>query len=173
MKQNKSAKLLSYSFNKIDSKNDPPEPLDPKSAICLRFAWIFQWQLRFLMFLRSPRKGLGSKTCQVSLLKVFSIGWNYLRWYALWKITGKLYENYRKIIKAVVGHSWGISVVKMWKRIAQKLRRIILLHFVLVTFRFLYGRTLKPLISLFSNSGRVNDSQNQYYLSLETPGHPK
>ena len=37
MKQNNSTELLAYSFNYIYSNNDPPDPLDPNSAIFLDF----------------------------------------------------------------------------------------------------------------------------------------
>ena len=39
---------------------------------------------------------------------------------------------------------------QLLKRYAQKLRRIILLQFELITFRFAHGRTLKPLIPMIS-----------------------
>ena len=56
------------------------------------------------------------------------------------------------------------------ERLAQKLRRIILLQFGLVTFRMNFGKTQKDLMFMVSGlAGRVHDSQNQYYLSLETP----
>ena len=54
---------------------------------------------------------------------------------------------------------WGTFPVNIIKRIAEQLRRIILLNFGLLTFRFHYERT------------RVHDSQHQYCLSLETPGY--
>ena len=41
-------------------------------------------------------------------------------------------------------------------------------HFLLITFRFAYGRTLKPLISDFGIFGRVPEPPNQSYLSFET-----
>ena len=62
-------------------------------------------------------------------------------------------------------------MVNKWKTIAYKLRRIILLHFGLVTFRFAYWRTQTLHFHDFWISGRVPDSQNQYDLSLETPGY--
>ena len=42
------------------------------------------------------------------------------------------------------------------KRIAIKLRRISLLHFVLVTFRFHYGESRKPLIFMISGFSDVS-----------------
>ena len=48
---------------------------------------------------------------------------------------------------------------------------MILLHFALITFRFCYMKTLKPLMfEDFEPSERDHDSQNQYYVSLEKPG---
>ena len=56
------------------------------------------------------------------------------------------------------------------QRIAPKLRRIILLDFGLVTFRFHFGKIRKPVIfMIFGPGGRVHDSQNQLLKSLETP----
>ena len=67
---------------------------------------------------------------------------------------------------------WGaIFNVNLIQRTAQKLRRIILLHFGQVVFRIHFRRTRKPLISIVF--GRDHDSQNQYYLSLETPEYSK
>ena len=58
----------------------------------------------------------------------------------------------------------------MWKRIAQKLRIIILLHFGLVTFRFHFGETRKVIISMiFGTSGRDHGPQTQLFLTLVTP----
>ena len=51
----------------------------------------------------------------------------------------------------IVLHLWAICVVNWWKRNGQKLRRIILLHFGLVTSRFGYGRTLILMIWGFSD----------------------
>ena len=71
-------------------------------------------------------------------------------------------------------HCWAIFMVNILKRIAGKLRRIILLHLGLITFRFHDWKTLKPLfVMVLGPGGRDHDSQNQYYLSLETPGHSK
>ena len=39
-----------------------------------------------------------------------------------------------------VGHFVAIVMVNLWKRYAQKLHKIILLQFELITFRFAYGR---------------------------------
>ena len=41
-------------------------------------------------------------------------------------------------------------MVNLWKRYALKLRSIILLQFELIPFRFAYGRTPKPIISMIS-----------------------
>ena len=67
---------------------------------------------------------------------------------------------------------WGtIFIVNMFTRIAPKLRTIILLRFRLRTFRIQYWRTPKPnIFKVLEPSGRDHDPQNQYYLSLETPG---
>ena len=60
--------------------------------------------------------------------------------------------------------------VNIIKRIAGKLRRIILLHFGLVTCRFHYGRSRKLLIFMILGFSDVSMTpQNQYYLSLKAP----
>ena len=61
-------------------------------------------------------------------------------------------EINKKNMKAFVGHCWVIFMVNIWKRHGQKLRRIVLLHFGLVTFRFHYGRDWKPLVFMISGS---------------------
>ena len=49
------------------------------------------------------------------------------------------------------GGIWGaMSTVNLKKRMAQKLRRIIPLHFGLVAFRSHFGKTLKPFIFMIS-----------------------
>ena len=58
----------------------------------------------------------------------------------------KIRESRGNQIWGVGGSGGAISIVNIIKRLAQKLRRIILLHFGLVTFRFHYGGTLKPVI---------------------------
>ena len=65
-------------------------------------------------------------------------------------------------------------IVFFIKRLSQKLRIMILLHFGFVTFRFAFRKTRKVIIFMFVGlGGRAHDSQNQYYLSLETPGDSK
>ena len=62
-----------------------------------------------------------------------------------------------------------ICIVIIMKRIARKLRRIILLHFGLVAFRIHFWEIRQRFILMvFGPSGRGGDSQNQYHLSLET-----
>ena len=57
-----------------------------------------------------------------------------------------------------------ISIVNVKKRVARKLHQIILLHFGLVSFRFHFGETRQPIISMaFGPSGRVHDSQHQLF----------
>ena len=66
-------------------------------------------------------------------------------------------------------------MINIWRGIAQKLRRIILLHLGLVTFRFRYERTLKPLtpktniISLWRHQDNLNNPRknpNSFFLCL-------
>ena len=67
-------------------------------------------------------------------------------------------------------------VVKLWK-ICLKLRRIILLHFEHITFRFAHGRTLKPLISMISRFSDVSLNPTTIYFCLwrhqDTPNNPR
>ena len=53
-------------------------------------------------------------------------------------------------------HVLFIFVVNIWKRYGQKLRRIILLHFGLVTVLFGYGRDRKPIIFMISGFSDVS-----------------
>ena len=65
---------------------------------------------------------------------------------------------------------WGpCFVVNVEKRVAQKLRRIILLHSRLVSFRSHFPKVRKVIIfMIFGPSGNVHDSQIQLCLTLET-----
>ena len=90
------------------------------------------------------------------------VGW--FRWLffvvniiCLWSLLG--HRNY----KAFVGHFWAIFMVSLIERIAQRLRRIILLHFGLVIFRFHYWKNPKPLIFMVLG----------LFLILETPRYCK
>ena len=51
---------------------------------------------------------------------------------------------------------WAICMVNLWTRYALKLRSFILLQFGLISFRFAYMRTLKPLISMISEVSDVS-----------------
>ena len=85
-----------------------------------------------------------------------------------WKT--KTHPRFWGFRQLLLGHLHG----KFMENISEKLCIIILLHFELITCRFGYGRTIKPLISMISAFfQRVLPSQNQYYLSLETPGYLK
>ena len=57
------------------------------------------------------------------------------------------------------------------ERIARKLRRIILLHFGLVTFRIHHWKTLH--FHGFGSGGRDHDSRHQLFLILESPRYFK
>ena len=57
-------------------------------------------------------------------------------------------------------------MVNFWKRYAQKLRNLILLQFELISVRFAYGRTRKPLISMISGFSDVSLSPKTIYLHL-------
>ena len=70
------------------------------------------------------------------------------------------------------GVVWGvILIVNCIKRLAEKLRRIILVHFGLITFGINFRKTRKLIIVMvFGPGGRDHDFQNQLYLILGT-GH--
>ena len=79
-----------------------------------------------------------------------------------------------KIIRRLFAMFGHLFLVSLWKRYGQKLRRIILLQFGLVTFRFVYGRDRKPIVSMISGFLDVSLSPNQYFLwrhqdTLENP----
>ena len=77
-----------------------------------------------------------------------------------------LFELVRIAFFRKIAMSRAHSVRLRIKRIAQKLRRIVLLYFGLVAFRFHFGRTRNPLIFIvFGPIGRDQVSQSQYFLS--------
>ena len=74
-------------------------------------------------------------------------------------------------------HVWVFFMVNLWKRYGQTLRRIILLHLGLVTFRFAFGRNRtrvisliqdfwtfpwlpKPTVSIFGDPGYLKEFEN-------------
>ena len=76
--------------------------------------------------------------------------------------TKKKHETHRKYVLVVF-------IINITKRIAIKLRRIILFHFGLVTLRIHFRKARKLMILMFFGfGGRVHDSQNKLFLSLET-----
>ena len=83
----------------------------------------------------------------------------------------------RKYVKRDLGVQglWGaIFILDIMKRIAGKPCRLNLLHFEKITFKIHDRTTLKPSIYMVLGPGRRHhDSQHQYYLSPETPGHSK
>ena len=84
---------------------------------------------------------------------------------------GKIWEKCGFRVWGVCGAIFSLDMIE---RLAQNLRRIILLPFGLVTFRIHFRKPPKPFIFIvFVLSGRDHDSQNQYYLSVETPRHSK
>ena len=59
-----------------------------------------------------------------------------------------------------------IRMVSLWKGYAKKLRSIILLQFELITFRIVYWKTLKPIISMVSGFLNVSLSPQTIYFYL-------
>ena len=68
-----------------------------------------------------------------------------------------------------------ILIVRSFKkRVARKVRRFILLHFGLVTFRIHFSKIQKvPVRIIFGLVGRVHGSQNQFSSILETSNYFK
>ena len=88
--------------------------------------------------------------------------------------------SYRKSGKSEKMRIWAlgglgaICILNFNKRLAQKLRRIILLHFGHATFRMHFRKTRKPFICIvFGPGGRDRGPQHQLFLALETPGYSK
>ena len=73
-----------------------------------------------------------------------------------------------KQIWAFLFSSLGNVYGKFMKRYGQKLRRIILLRFGLITFRFGYGRDRKPFIFMISGFLDVAISPKTIYFHLDT-----
>ena len=68
------------------------------------------------------------------------------------------------------GGVWGaILIVNIMKRIIREVRIIILLYFGLVTFRIHYWKSLKPLISWFSDLADVTMSPKTNMIYLWRP----
>ena len=70
---------------------------------------------------------------------------------------------------------WGglgaIFTVTFANRVARKFRRIILLYFGLITFRFHFGKAWKPFVfMIFGFLDVFMTPPNQFFLTLETPG---
>ena len=66
-------------------------------------------------------------------------------------------------------HFWATFMVDLWKRYASKLRRITLLQFGLITFRFADGGSLKPLIFMISGILNVSFLPQTNYVYLWLP----
>ena len=74
---------------------------------------------------------------------------------------------------SILGGQGGLGVmftVNIIKRLTEMVRRMILLHFGLMTFRIHYWKTRKPLIFMvLGPGGHDHDSQNQLFLILKAP----
>ena len=66
-------------------------------------------------------------------------------------------------IKAFRCHVWAAFMVNIITRIAGKLRGIILRHLGLITVRFRFGRTLKPLMFMISEFLNVSMTPKTNY----------
>ena len=85
-------------------------------------------------------------------------------------------EFRKKLLIWGVGGLGGIQIVNIMKRIAGKLRKIILLHFGLVTFRIHSWKTRKPTIFMvLGPGGRDQGTPNIIYLwaHRDTPNNSR
>ena len=169
--QNNSTEFSSLSCFKIYNKNGPP---DPKSWFLPGFPG---FSIGFRLFLnthvtsRNKKRSLWRRSTFQNIkavLKPFKtfemsrITHNHQQ-SSSW-VFGNLHN--RKLICYRFG-VWGVFfIVNCLKRVAQSLRRIILLHFGLVTFRIHFGKTRKPSFLWFSDLADVTMTPQTNYLQL-------
>ena len=89
-------------------------------------------------------------------------------------------NRHRKITGNLLKRVWSLLshfMVNVWKRIAQKLCRTILLDLGLISFRTRYGRTRKPLIVMFWGFSDVSMTPQTNYFQFsrhqETPNNSR
>ena len=90
-----------------------------------------------------------------------------------WEIIRKTYEHHKKNDWENDGNVWADFMEQLLKRYAQKLRRIILRQFELITFRFAHGRTLKPPIPMISGFLDVSLRPQTNYVFFGDPRIPQ
>ena len=100
MKQNNSIELLSYSFNNIYNKNDPPDPLDPKPGF---FAGL---SIGNLLFLEGHIKVFGFYFFRPGL----SIGNQFF-------LLLQVCFVYEWLVQQAIGHGHGPWVRAIWSTI--------------------------------------------------------
>ena len=85
----------------------------------------------------------------------------------------KVLDNQKKMpIWGLGGLGGSIFIVNIIERIAQKLRRILLLHLGLVTFRIHFTKDRPPpIFMVFGFSDVSTTPKTNYFLSLEAPGY--
>ena len=154
MKQNSSTEPLSYSFNKVCSKNDPPTHPRPQIQIFPRIPRFPTESRPFSkeMVTKSKTSKLESEVfydcegysgvcyCRIDpddISELPGAPWNLIS-------DRKSREIREEMRFGGLGGPGAILTVSGMKRIARKLRRIILLHFRLITFRFYHRRIQKP-----------------------------
>ena len=69
-------------------------------------------------------------------------------------------------IKACFDYLWAMFTVNIIKRITQKLRRIILLHFKLITVRIYFGKNRTLVIVMIFRFGDASMAPNTKYFNL-------
>ena len=148
MEQNNSTELSGHPFNNIYIENDPPDPHRP--------------QIR--NFLDFPGLSIGNQFFSRSTFRLHKECWflsvlgkterplpicytpyrSGIHVVALW-FYNALPAAGKSLLGAFVKHLWGIFMADIIKRIAQKLRRIVLLHFWATSFSISLSENLKTL----------------------------
>ena len=184
MKQNSSTDLLGHAFLNIYSKHKTHTPQTPNPHF-RRFPRFSIGSLKRLLCLSWPQRARVVPHCVLRTTICFgSLDQQRTKKgpRCEWSITKGMHamkhcarekktissENLGNLGKSNKIRMWGVCgvlfTVNFDKRVAQKLRRIILLRFGLISFRFHFGNTRKSCIFfVFGLSGRDHDSQNQLF----------
>ena len=184
MEQNNYTELPAYAFDKMYNENGPP---DPKSGFVPDFPRfsvgnrIFEKANEMRNDGQSCAEGIDHACICSSLIFVMSGRHGPCH---TAPIIGPRSADLLKKIPDILGKNAdlgfrgsgrrGFFTVNIKKRLARKLRIMILLHLELVTFRFHFGRSRQIIIAMFFRpSGRDHDAQHQLFFFLETPGYLK
>ena len=148
------------------SKKWFPRPPRPQIRNFAGLSWIFQWEFRLSSDLFRPVCPPTFPDCLSAPLRAWIR--NSVQIEDKTETSRIPITNLRKSRKFRIlglGRVGGfIFIVNFKKRVAEKLRRIILLHLGLITCRFHFGKNRTPLIFMvLEPSGCVHDLQNQLF----------